>query len=142
MNHVGVRENINVGRRSKIYLLDRVGVCYEYYKIKSYDIENDNYSTLSMYNENNDKNKTYSNYNCMMVTNILYMVSIKSSRLSEPYISYMISIKSSRLSEPYVLKKSHYRWLNDEAFENTYWPTFFIHFNSSFFITISLNIAS
>ena len=52
--------------------------------------------------KNNDKNKMYSNCKCMMVTTILYMVSIKSSRLSEPYILYMISIKSSRLSEPYV----------------------------------------
>ena len=38
----------------------------------------------------------------MIVTTILYIVSIKSSGLSEPYILYMIYIKSSRLNEQYV----------------------------------------
>ena len=69
----------------------------------------------------------------MMVTNILHMISIKSSRLSEPYISNMISIKYSRLSEPYqrayidhMYQKSDHRWLNHEAFELTHRPTFLI----------------
>ena len=103
MNHLGVYENINVVRRSEIYIFDRVDVCYEHFEIKSYDIENDNFSILLVYNKkNNNKHKTYSNCKCMIVTTILYMVSIKSSGLSEPYILYMIYIKSSRLSEPYV----------------------------------------
>ena len=80
-------ENINALRRSKIYIFDRVDVCEEYCEIKSCDIEDDNYLIMLVYNEkNNDRNKTYSNYNCMMVTNIWYMISIKSARLSEPYV--------------------------------------------------------
>ena len=91
--------------------------------------------------KNNDKNKMYSNCKCMMVTTILYMVSNKSSRLSEPYILYMISIKSSRLSEPYVPIK----WLplaNSWNFWNYTLTDIFNHFNCSISITISLNIAS
>ena len=38
MNHVGVYENINVARKSEIYILDRVDVCWEHFEIKSYDI--------------------------------------------------------------------------------------------------------
>ena len=90
--------------------------------------------------KNNDKNKMYSNCKCMMVTTILYMVSIKSSRLSEPYILYMISIKSSRLSEPYVPIK----WLplaNSGNFWNYTLTDIFNHFNCSISITISLNNA-
>ena len=98
MNHVGVYENINVVRRSEIYIFDRVDVCLECFKVvlkqcfkKSYDIENDTFSILLVSDKkNNDKNKTYSNCICMMVTTILYVV-------CEPYILCMISIKSSRL---------------------------------------------
>ena len=88
--------------------------------------------------KNNDKHKTYSNRKCMMVTTILFMVSIKSSRLSEPYILYMIYIKSSRLSEPYVQIK----WLPLVNLWNYTLTNIFNHFNCSISITISLNIAS
>ena len=83
----------------------------------------------------------YSNCKCMIVTTILYIVSIKSSRLSEPYILCKISIKSSRLSEPYVPIK----WLpfaNSWNFWNYTLTDIFNHFNCSISITISLNIAS
>ena len=91
--------------------------------------------------KNNDKNEMYSNCKCMMVTTISYMVSIKSSRLREPYILYMISIKSSRLSEPYV----PIQWLplvNSRNLWNYTLTDIFNHFNCSISITISLNIAS
>ena len=42
---------MNVVRRSKMYIFDRVDVCSEYFEIKSYDIENDNYLILLVYNE-------------------------------------------------------------------------------------------
>ena len=78
MDHVGVYENINVARRSEIYISERVDVCEEHFEIKSHDIENDNFSILLVYNKkNDDKNKMYSNCKCMMVTTISYMVSIK-----------------------------------------------------------------
>ena len=51
MNHVGMYENINVARRSEIYILDRVDVCWEYFEIKSYDIENDNFPIILVYNK-------------------------------------------------------------------------------------------
>ena len=87
--------------------------------------------------KNNDKHKTYSNCKCIIVTTILYMVSIKSSGLSEPYILYMIYIKSSRFSEPYVPIK----WLQLVLWNYTLTDIFY-HFNCSISITISLNIAS
>ena len=93
--------------------------------------------------KNNDKHKTYSNCKCMMVTTILYMVSIKSSRLREPYISYMIYIKSSRLSEPGSCVPI--KWLslvNSWNLWNYTLTDIFNHFNCSISITISLNIAS
>ena len=49
MNHVGVCDNINVVR-SKIYIFDRVDVSYEYFKIKSDDIESD-YLILLVYDK-------------------------------------------------------------------------------------------
>ena len=91
--------------------------------------------------KNKDKHKTYSNCKCMIVTTNLYMVSIKSSRLSEPYILYMIYIKSSRLSEPYVPIK----WLplvNSWNLWNYTLTDNFNHFNCSISIKISQNIAS
>ena len=91
--------------------------------------------------KNSYKIKMYSNCKCMMVTTISYMVSIKSSRLSEPYIWYMISIKSSLLSEPYV----PIQWLplvNSWNLWNYTLTDIFNHFNWSISITISLNIAS
>ena len=75
---------------------------------------------------------------CMMVTTILYMVSIKSSRLSEPYILYMISIKSSWLSEPYV----PIQWLLLVNSWNLWNYTLTDILNCSIPITISLNIVS
>ena len=51
MNHVGVYENINVARRSEIYILDRVDICQEHFEIKTYDIENDNFSIFLVYNK-------------------------------------------------------------------------------------------
>ena len=51
MNHVSVYENINVARRSKIYIFDRVDVCAEHFEIKNNDIENDNYSILLLYDK-------------------------------------------------------------------------------------------
>ena len=91
--------------------------------------------------KNIDKNKMYSNCKCMMVTTILYMVSIKSSRLSKPYNLYMISIKSSRLSELYV----PIQWLplvNSWNLWNYTLTDIFNHFNCIISITISPNIAS
>ena len=76
--------------------------------------------------KNNDKHKTYSNCKCMIVTTISYMVSIKSSGLSEPYILYMIYIKSSQLSEPYVPIK----WLQLVLWNYTLTDIFY-HFNCS-----------
>ena len=91
--------------------------------------------------KNDDRHKTYSNCKWMMVTTILCMVSLKSSRLSEPYILYMIYIKSSRLSEPYVPIK----WLplvNSWNLWNYTLTDIFNHLNFSISIKISLNIAS
>ena len=51
MNHAGVYDNINVARRSEIYILDRVDVWWEHFEIKSFDIENDNFSILLVYNK-------------------------------------------------------------------------------------------
>ena len=67
-----------------------------------------------------------------------YMVSIKSSRLSEQYILCVISIKSSRLYVPI-------KWLplvNSWSLWSYTLADIFNHFNCSISIAISLNIAS
>ena len=73
---------------------------------------------------NNDKNKTHSNYSCMMVTNVWCIISIKSCRLGEPYVS----IKWLPLVNSWRLKHTGGHVIH------------FVHFNSS--ISISLNTAS
>ena len=72
--------------------------------------------------KNNDKNETYSNCKCMMVPTTLYMVSIKSSRLSEPYVPI--------------------KWLPLVNSWSLWNYTLTDIFNCSISTTISLNIAS
>ena len=71
------------------------------------------------------KNKTYLNYNLMMMTNILYMIFIKSSRLSGPCVSITWL--------PLVLSWSLWNYILTNIF---------IHFNCSISTTISLNLVS